>query len=242
MSKRLKVVIPVAVVVLVLIVAGGVWWLFIRDDSPAAVDIDTASQSVSTDPEATSLDSVEGTWTVDNSSGEFDFEQATGTFAGFRVQEELSGIGSTTAVGRTGDVTGTITIEGTTLTAARFVIDLTSITTNESRRDGRVQEALETDQFPTATFALTATVDLGPDPQSGADIAVTAVGDFTVHGVTRQVQVPLQARLVGQTVVVVGSFEVLFSDYGVEAPRAAIVLSVDDKGIVELQLLLVKEQ
>ncbi|HEY6531550.1 MAG TPA: YceI family protein [Acidimicrobiales bacterium] len=244
MSKRWKIGLPVAVLVVVLVVAGGVWWFFLRDDSPAAVDLDTASESVTPNTGgATSapLTSVDGTWTVDNSSGEFDFESATGTFAGFRIKEELAGIGSTTAVGRTGDVTGTMSIEGTTLTAAQFDIDVSTITTNESRRDDRVQEALETDQFPTATFTLTAPVDLGADPQSGQDLSVTATGDFTVHGVTRQVEVPLQARLVDDTIVVVGSFDVTFSDYGVSVPRAAIVLSVEDHGILELQLLLVKQ-
>jgi polyisoprenoid-binding protein YceI len=243
MSKRLKIAIPVVVVVLAVVVGGGLWW-FLRDDSPAAVNIDTASESVtdtSTDGTAAALTSVEGTWTVDNSSGDFDFETATGTFVGFRIQEELASIGSTTAVGRTGDVTGTIEIEGTTLTAAEFDIGLASITTNESRRDSRVQEALETDQFPTATFTLTAPVDLGADPASGEDISVTATGDFTLHGVTRQVEVPLQARLVGETVVVVGSFDVSFADYGVSVPSAAIVLSVEDHGTLELQLLLVEQ-
>ena len=36
-------------------------------------------------------------WTVDTSIGTFSFEDSSGTFVGFRVQEELSGIGSTTA-------------------------------------------------------------------------------------------------------------------------------------------------
>ena len=49
---------------------------------------------------------VEGTWTIDAETGDFDFETATGTFAGFRVNEELAGIGADTAVGRTGAVTG----------------------------------------------------------------------------------------------------------------------------------------
>ena len=51
---------------------------------------------------------IEGAWTVDTETGEFDYETATGTFAGFRIQEELASIGSTTAVGRTGDVSGSI--------------------------------------------------------------------------------------------------------------------------------------
>ena len=75
-------------------------------------------------------------------------ESATGSFVGFRIDEELQGIGSTTAVGRTGDVTGGITIEGTTVTAADFVIDLTTITTNDDRRDNSVQGSLDTERFP----------------------------------------------------------------------------------------------
>jgi hypothetical protein len=44
--------------------------------------------------------------------------------------------------------------------------------------------------------------------------------------------------LVNGTVVVVGSIDIVFSDYGVEVPRGAVVLSVDDHGIMEFQLLL----
>ena len=80
------------------------------------------------------------TWTVNTSVGEFSFEDSTGTFVGFRVQEELSWIGSTTAVGRTPAVTGTITFDGTTLTAATIEADMTAIMTNDSRRDDAVQE------------------------------------------------------------------------------------------------------
>ncbi len=113
---------------------------------------------------------MSGTWSVDTSIGEFSFEDSTGTFVGFRVQEELSSIGSTTAVGRTPTVTGAITFDGTTLTAATIEADMTAITTNESRRDDHVQDALETDQFPTATFTLTQPIDLGDAVNTGAAI------------------------------------------------------------------------
>ena len=102
-----------------------------------------------------------GNWAVDTSLGEFKFENSTGTFVGFRVHEQLSGIGSTTAVGRTPMVTGTITIDGTKLSAADITADITALTTNNSRRDGPAPRALGTDQFPTATFVLTSPVDLG---------------------------------------------------------------------------------
>lgn len=40
--------------------------------------------------------------------------------------------------------------------------------------------------------------------------------------------------------MVVGSTDVLLSDRGVEVPQSQIALSVEDHGVLELQLLLVK--
>lgn len=240
MSRGRTVAIGAATVVVVL-VGVGVWW-FLRDDAPPPVDLDTAAESVERGEGegAAGAPGVEGTWTVDTETGEFDYESATGTFAGFRVEEELAGVGSATAVGRTGDVSGSMTIEGTELTAATFEVDMTTITTNESRRDDRVQQALETDRFPTATFTLTAPVDLGDAATDGDPVSVAAPGELTVHGVTEQVEFPLEARLVDSTVVVVGSLEIVFSDHGVEVPSSPVVVSADDHGIVELQILLTR--
>ena len=61
--------------------------------------------------DAVATSAIAGTWTVDTSVGEFSYEDSTGTFVGFRVDEELAGLGSTTAVGRTPAVSGTVTIE-----------------------------------------------------------------------------------------------------------------------------------
>jgi polyisoprenoid-binding protein YceI len=233
--------------VVVVVVVGIGAFLLLRPDSPDEVSLDAARESVTTttaagsDSESTdssaSADGIEGTWTVDTETGDFDFETATGSFAGFRITEELASIGATEAVGRTGDVSGSMTIEGTTVSEATFEIDLTTITTNESRRDDRVQSALETDQFPTATFELTEPIELGAGAADGEAVTVDAVGDLTIHGVTQQVTFPLEAQLVDGTVVVVGSLDITFADYGVEVPTAPVVVSVEDHGPIELQLL-----
>src|SRR5918995_4045828 len=190
MTTRTKLLIGAAVIALVGAGAGGAWWI-LKDDAPAEVSLDAAVESVAgadsgsgsaVDGSATgTVDGIDGSWVVDTETGEFDFEGATGTFAGFRIQEELAAIGSTTAVGRTGDVTGSITIEGTTLTAASFDVDMTTITTNESRRDDRVQDALETADHPTGTFNLTQPVELGEGAASGEPVAVTAGGGPPSH-------------------------------------------------------------
>lgn len=189
------------------------------------------------EPEAVpALEGVSGLWTVDTSIGEFSYEDSTGTFVGFRVDEELASIGSTTAVGRTPVVTGSITIDGETVTAVTVEADMSAITTNDSRRDRPVQSALNTAEFPSAVFTLTEPIDLDPDPGSGDPISTTAVGELTVKGITQPVQIALEAQLVDDTVVVVGSTEIVFADYDVSVPRVPIVLSAEDHGIVELQL------
>ena len=185
---------------------------------------------------AAATSGIAGTWTVDTSIGTFSFEDSTGTFVGFRVQEELSGIGSTTAVGRTPEVSGTLTIDGTTVTAVSVEANMDAITTNDSRRDDNARRALDTDEFPTATFELTQPIELGDAAASGEPVAVTAIGDLTIHGTTLPVEIPLEAQLVDGVVVVVGSVDVVFADYGVSVPDAPIVVSAEDHGVIELQL------
>jgi polyisoprenoid-binding protein YceI len=248
MSTRLKVVLGL-VAASVLLAGAGVWW-YLRDDAPAPVSLDAAIESVDRSDDATDRgadpggteertpEGIEGTWTVDTETGDFDYESATGTFVGFRVRESLASVGETEAVGRTGGVDGSITIDGTTLTAAGFTVDMASITTNETRRDRRVHEALDTAGFPAATFVLSDPVDLGSPAAAGEAVSVVATGELTVRGVTNPIEVPIEAQVVDGTVVLVGSVGLTFSDYGVEVPTAPIVLSADDHGVLELQLLL----
>ena len=244
MSNRTRGMVGAAVVV-VLLIGVGAWYFLFRDDAPEEVSLETATEQVTESGEGDSSGDVTtapttgiaGTWTVDNESGSFDFESATGSFAGFRVQEELVSIGGTEAVGRTGEVTGTIVIDGTTLASAEVEVDMASITTDQSRRDGRVRDALEVDQFPTATFVLSEPVDLGAGAANGEAVSVGAQGQMTIHGVTRDTTASLQAQLVDGTAVVVGTVPFTFADYQVEKPSAASVVSVADDATIEFQLL-----
>jgi polyisoprenoid-binding protein YceI len=182
---------------------------------------------------------ISGTWNVDPTVGSF--EDFSGSFVGYRVKETLASIGATEAVGRTPDVTGSITVDGSTITAAEFSADLTGLRSDNDRRDGQLRrQALETDQFPTATFKLTAPVDLGAVPAEGATADVTASGDLTLHGVTKPVEIPLQARLQDGVVTVAGALPIAFADYAIAKPEAMIVLSVEDAGTLEVQLQLTK--
>ena len=137
--------------------ATGLWYVFFRSSGPAPVALSSASPGTgsgatlapvtSSAPGATLAEGIEGTWAVDASMG---------SFVGYRVQEELAGIGGNTAVGQTTVVSGGLTISGTTVTRVDISADLTALKSDDDRRDGPLQRrGLETATFPSATFALT---------------------------------------------------------------------------------------
>ncbi len=207
----------------------------IEDSADAA---DSEGEADSADEADGAVSDVSGTWTIDTSIGEFSFENSTGTYVGFRVGEELTTVGVTEAVGRTPNVSGTVTIDGQTVTATEIEADMAAITTDISQRDGAARRALDTSNFPTATFVLTEPIDLGADPASGDPVSATAIGDLTIRDVTNTVEVAIDAQLVGDTIALVGTTDVVFADYGVNAPSAPVVVSLDDFGVIEFQLFL----
>ncbi len=181
---------------------------------------------------------VNGTWTVDDEFGDFDFDTASGSFAGFRVEEELT-VGEVTAVGRTGGVTGSLTIEDGTLVAAEITIDMTTIESNDGRRENAIRGAVGARDFPTAMFVLTEPMQLDIEAlESGSTLLVDVVGDLTVKGTTNQVAFFLQATIVEPGIgLIIGSTEIFWEDFGVTPPRAPIVVSVAEHGTVEFQLI-----
>ena len=233
----------IAAVVAVVAATAGLFWFF-GGDAPAEVDLSATASAVSASTvsgqSAVPVGAgIEGTWVVDASVGEFSVtEETLATFAGFRVEEVLQSIGSNTAVGRSPAVSGSIAIDGTTLTSAKLVVDLTSMVSDEPRREDKIQQALGTGSNPDATFVLTEPVDLGEEAVAGDLVSVSAVGELTINGVTNTVEIPLQAQLVDGMILVTGSTELLFADYGVSTPTAPVVLSVEDHGILELQVWL----
>ncbi len=160
------------------------------------------------------------------------------SFAGYRIGEELASIGTQTAVGRTSDVEGSLTFDGAAITAVEITVDMTTLQSDDNRRDNQLRSrGIETDDFPTATFVLTQPIALEGVPEPEVPISATAVGELTMHGVTRTVEVALEGQLTGGLVVVVGSTEIALADYEIEPPTGFSVLSVDDTGVMEFQLV-----
>jgi polyisoprenoid-binding protein YceI len=197
----------------------------------------TATDGASADPSTAAADgAVAGSWTVTD-----------GSEAGYRVREQLANLpAESDAVGRTSDVTGSITVveagDGAQLTAGDITIDTTTIASDESRRDNRLRtEGLQTEQFPAATFTLTAPVDVPEAALTGTATDLTLVGDLTLHGVTKSVQIPAQAVLANGQIQVAGSLTFPLSDFQITAPNVGgFILSIADEGALEFRMVFTK--
>lgn len=242
---RTRNVVLAAVVVLGALGLGAAW--FVGRDTPDAVDIDRAVAGVTdaapSEQAQEGADAVagpfdpSGTWTVATDAVAFDAETGDGTWVGYRVDEELSGIGAYTAVGRSPRAEGSIVIDGTTVVSAEIRADLTGLVSDNANRDARVRPLFT--ERP-VTFALDAPVDFGSVPEDGQRIAVTARGVLSIGEISRDVEVELSADVAGDLLVVTGSTVVVLADFDVVVPSAPVVLSVSDEATVELQLYLAR--
>jgi polyisoprenoid-binding protein YceI len=234
-NRKVMLAILAVIVIGGLAVGGyGIWYLFLRGGGPASVG--AAPPVLPSGAAVAAPASLDGSWQVNDSLGSMtDF---SASWAGYRVQEQLAGIGANTAVGRTPKVTGTMTLKGAVVTDVQVTADLSAMVSDDGNRDRQLRtQAINTDQFPTAFFKTIAPIDLGTLPAEGTTIQVTTQGALTLHGVTKTVTMDLQATRSGGIIAVTGSMNVKFADFGFSGPTSFAVLSVQDHGTMELHLL-----
>jgi polyisoprenoid-binding protein YceI len=167
---------------------------FIEDPPPELTFDDLGGSTTTTGGDDGTTTTTAGDDGEDPAAGG-DFVVAGDSQVGYRVPENLFG-SNTEAVGRTSEVEGGISLDGSSVTTASFTVDMTTVASDRSQRDGQFRSRImSTDRFPTATFELTQPIDLGALPSEGDEVTVSATGDLTLRGVTNSVTFDLTARL-----------------------------------------------
>jgi polyisoprenoid-binding protein YceI len=238
-GNRLLRLVLIGLVLLVVAVVGGTY-LYINvfsDDAPAPLTAPSPSAastaaaehspgtipgaSPGTGPAPAGTSSIAGTWKI----GE-------GSVARYRVNEILFGQRST-AVGSTDQVTGALTVDGTTLRAGEFSVDMKTVKSDKTQRDNQFNKRImQTDRYPTGSFKLTRPVELAA---GRSQQAVDITGDLTLHGTTKSVTFKATATQVGADVNVTGTIPVAFADYNIGNPSGGPAQTEDD-GILEFSL------
>ncbi|MFD1813282.1 YceI family protein [Rhodococcus gannanensis] len=223
MRKRVLWIIGAVLAVAVIAVGVGPWAYakFFHGDQPDALGLSGAATGGS--------GSLDGNWTV-----------APESAAGYEVWETLNGQ-RVFVRGQTQDVTGTATVEDSTLSAGVVEVDVASIATDSERRDAMFDMMImNTGSFPTATFEVTEPVDLSVVPEDGSTVSVPVSGKLTLHGQTRDVTTNFDIRRSGENIETAGAVDVAWTDYGVQKPTTFPNIVVEDAGQVQFSIVLGK--
>lgn len=243
-----KLLVPAPLTLLAVLVAGiGAWWFVIRSDASPLEDplpIPTSLLNTSatatpgvTEPGATADPTTAGgtqTWTIVAGQSEADYY----------VGETLASIGvPSTANGKTSDITGTffLTADGAALDTSQtssFTVDVTTLQSDESRRDNRVQQALETGSFPTATFTASSISSLDTSSiADGATVSFDLNGTLELHGVTKDVTWTVEATRQQNVISAIANLDFLFADYDISPPQIGGLVSVQDHGTLQAVII-----
>jgi polyisoprenoid-binding protein YceI len=226
MSRMVKILIGVVVTLGVLVgLAFAGWYFFLKSHPEPRAEIEATP--VVTDPEGSVLD---GTYTVQPGDAN--------SFVGYRVTEQFAAaLVESEATGRTSDVTGSFTIQGTVADDVDVTANLLTLKSDREMRDNRIKTlGLESERFPESKFVLTEPIDFDAVPEPGETVRARAVGDFTLHGVTKRVTIPVEARWDGRDVQVVGHIPIVFADYDMDPPNIGGFVTVKDRGEMEFQI------
>ena len=219
----------VGVGVAVLVAVGGpyAYTHLIEGDAPASLSATATSPTTQPAGSAASAadQSVNGTWKV-----------TSGSQAGYRVKEVVFGQ-SQEAVGRTAAVTGQMVVQGPQVTSGRFSVDLTTVQSDQSRRDAQFRtRIMDTASYPTATFELARPIGLPSVPGDGGTVNAKAQGRLTLHGTTREVTVDVAARRGGGQLRLSGQIPITFADWNIPNPSFGGLVTTEDHGQIEFLL------
>jgi polyisoprenoid-binding protein YceI len=249
--RYLKWIVIGAVGLVALVLGGILLYALVLNDSPDELDAGDLSDALVATVPATTPDTLDDSVagspttietdpavTATATTGEFDGDwvPTDASEFGYRVEEVLAGI-STTAVGRSNEISGLLTIAGTTATAVDVEVQVDSIKSDSALRDGRFAgDIMNSDEFPTATFSLTEPIEFGSIPTGDEQITATATGELTLRGVTNPVTFDVTAQTTDGRIGVLGSIPVVFADYGIDNPSFGQVRT-EDEGLVEFVLV-----
>jgi polyisoprenoid-binding protein YceI len=246
MRSAWKWILGAIVAVAVLIPLGTfVYIRFIEGDPPPPLTLDSAGSSSQT-IDATTTSTTAGVTTTTSASTATVAESSATTYRptsasvlGYRVKETLFGQ-SNEAVGRTNDITGSLTINGATVSGVELTVNMKAVKSDQSQRDGQFnQRIMETSRYPTATFRLTQPLVLSNVPSDSSVVGAKATGDLTLHGVTRSVTFDLVAQRDGGNIKVNGTIPVLFADYKINNPSGGPATTADN-GVIEFLVVFEK--
>lgn len=145
-------------------------------------------------------------------------------------------------------ISGALTLDPKNIAGIRGTISaqVSTMKTGNSTRDGhlRSDQWLDAAKYPTISFTVTSVKDV---KINGASATGTALGNFTMHGITKTVSVPFTLKYIeesaktrerapGDLVMLTAEFSISLKDFNVAGSRGTIGNKVGETIVVKAQL------
>ena len=191
-------------------------------DKPAAEVSDTSAAAAATDTTAT--------------------QPATGATTSAKVirdKSKIEWVGAKVTRDHDGSFRtfdGTIEYAGTTPQKVSFDIDLDSIQSDDEKLTGHLKspDFFDVAKFPKATFTSTSLTPAGPDAPAGT--THTLRGTLDLHGVQKEVSIPVKAEQNAEGVRTTSEFTINRQDWGISYRGMADDL-IKDEVLIKLDLM-----
>jgi polyisoprenoid-binding protein YceI len=145
-------------------------------------------------------------------------------------------------VGATKQVSGVVyltTDGGVDANRSKFVIQVASLATDQSRRDGYVrQNTLQAGQYPEIVFVPTSVSGLANPLTVSGPVSFTLTGNLTIRDVTKEVTWEVTGSVDGDIAKGTAKTALKFADFNLTQPRVPVVLSVEDNIRLEMDITL----
>lgn len=133
-----------------------------------------------------------------------------------------------TAVGKTSTMTGDIYLDGGVIQPSTIQVDVSTLTSDESKRDNKVRSALDVTTHKYAIFKITG-AEGNPVLKDGQETAIKLKGNMTIKGTEKPLTFEGTAKLSGDTVALNVSSTFKMTDFGVSPPNIAGFVAVVDE-------------
>ncbi|WP_374711881.1 YceI family protein [Symbiobacterium terraclitae] len=132
------------------------------------------------------------------------------------------------AVGRTTAFFGSIVLDGGVIQPSTVEVDLTTLKSDQSRRDSQVQRVLDTRNHPRAIYRISG-AEGNPVLAEGQEVPIKLQGTMTVKGTDKPLTFDGTAKLEGDTLTLTATATFDMTEFGVNPPNIANFVAVEDE-------------
>jgi polyisoprenoid-binding protein YceI len=236
-----------ALIVLVVAAAAG-WWFFIREDNELATSAPEIPRDLVAQAATSSPGSPGGTAAAGATPSSPAIAAGTTRFvvaadrseAAYFADEKLASLSvPSTAKGVTRDIAGEffLTADGLDLAqGSTFTVGLTALKSDESRRDERVHQTLETTKFRSTTFTATKVTGF-PKELTATEQSFQLTGLMDLHGVKKELTWDVKIRREGNVMTALATVKFRYDMFGITPPNIGGFVSVNDDVTLQMQVV-----